>query len=93
MTPLRISHQIAWMNCQKFLHHVWQNFGILKNNKSLYFLDNLKLADVVLVFKKEDNNLAKKYIPVSVLHIVSIIFERQIQKQTISYVDKFLSNF
>lgn len=53
----------------------------------------MKLADVVLVFKKEDNNLAQKYIPVSVLHIVSIIFERQIQKQTISYVDKFLSNF
>ena len=55
--------------------------------------DNLKLADVTPVFKKEDSSLAKNYRPVSVLPLVSKIFGRQLQKQNIPCVDKFLSNF
>ena len=57
------------------------------------FPDNLKLADSTPVFKKKDSNLAKNYRPVNVLPAVSKIFERQLQKQTISYIDQFLSKF
>ena len=72
-----------------FLTNVW-NIEIVSQHK---FSDNLKLADVTPVFKKDDANLTKNYRPVSVLPIVSKIFERLLQKQTISYIDQYLSNF
>ena len=72
-----------------FLTNVW-NIEIVSQHK---FLDNLKLADVTPVFKKDDANLTKNYRPVSVLPIVSKIFERLLQKQTVSYIDQYLSNF
>ena len=61
------------------------------------FPDKLKLADVTPIFKKGDPNnikldsLAKNYRPVSVLPSVSKIFERIMQKQILTYIDKFLS--
>ena len=55
-----------------FLTNVW-NIEIVSQHK---FSDNLKLADVTPVFKKDDANLAKNYRPVSVLPIVSKILER-----------------
>ena len=72
-----------------FLTNVW-NIEIVSQHKFSY---NLKLADVTPVFKKDDANLTKSYRPVSVLLIVSKIFERLLQKQTISYIDQYLSNF
>ena len=69
--------------------NVW-NIEIVSQHK---FSDNLKLADVTPVFKKDDADLTKNYRPVSVLPIVSKIFERLLQKQTISYIDQYLSNF
>ena len=50
---------------------VW-NIEIVSQHK---FSDNLKLADVTPVFKKDDANLTKNYRPVSVLPIVSKIFD------------------
>ena len=72
-----------------FLTNVW-NIEIVSQHK---FSDNLKLADVTTVLKKDDTNLTKNYRPVSELPIVSKIFERLLQKQTISYIDQYLSNF
>ena len=57
------------------------------------FPDNLKLADVTLVFKKDNSNLTKNYRPVTVLPVVSKIFEMQLQKQIMSYIDQVLSKF
>ena len=54
------------------------------------FPDNLELADITPVFKKEICNLTKSYKAVSVLLFVSKIFERQLQKQVI-YINQFLS--
>ena len=71
-----------------FLTNIW-NIEIVSQHK---FSDNLKLADVTPVFKKDDANLTKNYRPVSVLPIVSKIFERLLQKQIISYIDQYLSN-
>ena len=71
------------------LKNIW-NIEIVSQQK---FSDNLKLADVTPVFTKDDTNLTKNYRPVSVLPIVSKIFERLLQKQTVSYIDQYLSKF
>ena len=52
---------------------------------------NLKLADVTPVFKEEDTSLLKNYRPVSVLPVVSKIYERIMKKQILEYIDKYLS--
>ena len=58
--------------------------------KKCQFPENLKLADITPVFKKEDNNLAKNYRPVSVLPTLSKVFEKIMQKQVINHVNTFL---
>ena len=40
------------------------------------FPDNLKLADIIPVFKKKDRLNKENYRPVSVLHSISKIFEK-----------------
>ena len=65
----------------------------IKNNHKKSFPNNLKLANVTpvcvqkRVFKKEYASLLKNYRPVSVLPVVSKIYERTMQKQ---YIDKHL---
>ena len=54
-----------------FLTNVW-NIEIVSQHK---FSDNLKLADVTPVIKKDDANLTKNYRPVSVLPIISKILK------------------
>ena len=46
---------------------------------------------MIPVFKKEDASLLKNYRPVSVLPIVSKIYERIMQKQILEYIGKHLS--
>ena len=48
--------------------------------KKCQFPENLKLAVITPVFKKEDKNLAKNYRPLSVLPALSKVFEKIIQK-------------
>ena len=50
------------------------------------FTENLKLADVTPIFKKKDSLDKKSYKPVSVLPLVSKIFERLMQKQINEYM-------
>ena len=73
--------------CSKTLLQIW-NEEIVTGQK---FPGNLKLADVTPIFKKDDRTSTKNYRPVSILPVVSKIFERIIQKQIISYIDKFIS--
>ena len=40
------------------------------------FPDELKLADVTLIYKKDDPNKSKNYRPLSVLPVVSNVFEK-----------------
>ena len=75
--------------CTKALSNVW-NSEILENHN---FSCKLKLADITPVHKKNDTTLVENYRPVSVLPTVSKIFERIIQKQFSSHVDKFLSPY
>ena len=57
------------------------------------FPNELKLADVTPILKKEDPSRAKNYRPVNVLPSASKIFERILHRQVSSYVDQFLSTF
>ena len=57
------------------------------------FPNELKLADLTPILKKEDPSRAKNYKSVSVLPSVSKVFERILHRQVSSYVDQFLPTF
>ena len=73
----------------KPLQAIW-NDQILKELK---FPDKLKLADITPLHKKLETVLKENYRPVSVLAVVSKIFERIMDKQTDAYMEKYLSKF
>ena len=72
--------------CAKPLNDIW-NKEIMTTN---IFQIIWKLADVTPVFKK-DASLWKNYRPVSVLIVVSKIYETIMQKHILEYIDKDLS--
>ena len=53
----------------------------------------LKLADISPIFKKLENIFVKNYRPISVLPVVSKVFERVMQKQTNDFIEKHLSPY
>ena len=55
------------------------------------FLDELKVADVISVFKKEYPNNKANYRPISLLPIISKIFERVLFEQIEKFSEKILS--
>ena len=57
------------------------------------FPNELKLAYVTPILKKEDPSRAKNYRPASVLPNVSKILERILHRQLSSHVDQFSSTF
>ena len=71
----------------KPLTQIWNNEVIL--NKK--FPSNLKLADITPLFKKLEPILKENYRPVSLLPVVSKIFERIMQKQMKPFMDSHLS--
>ena len=73
--------------CGPALNDIWNNEIITQKS----FHNNLKLADVTPVFKKDDASLLKNYRPVSAAPVVSKICERTMQKPILEYIDKHLS--
>ena len=71
------------------LQGIW-NGEILSTRK---FPSKLKLADVSPIHKKLQKIVKGNYRPVSVLAVVSKIFERIIDKQTNNYIEKYLSRY
>ena len=53
----------------------------------------LKNANITPVFKKGFRGSKDNYPPVSILPIISKIFEKLLSKQIITYMDKFLSKY
>ena len=47
----------------------------------------------MLIFKKDDSRKAKNYRPVSVIPVVSKVFERTMHKQISEYVNQVLSPY
>ena len=56
-----------------------------------YFPDELKVADVITVFKKEDPNNKANYRPITLLPIISKIFKRVLFEQIEKFSEKLLS--
>ncbi len=73
----------------KSLQGIW-NVEILGKRK---FPDKLKLADVSPIHKKLQTVSKINYRPVSVLAVVSKVFERIIDKQTNEYIEGYLSRY
>ena len=57
------------------------------------FSSQLKLADITPIHKKLETIKKENYRPVSLLPVVSKLFERIMQKQMIAYIEKFLSPY
>ena len=57
------------------------------------FPDSLKLADVTPIHKRDNKTTKENYRPVSLLLVVSRLFERDMYNQIINYIDKFLSPY
>ena len=57
------------------------------------FDDGLKYADITPVHKKSDSTDKSNCRPVSVLPVVSKVFERTMRKQIGDYMDKYLSSY
>ena len=72
--------------CALALNIIWNKEIITQKS----FPNNLRLADETPVFKKEDASLLNNYRPVSVLPVVSKIYERI--KQILEYIGKHLSS-
>ena len=74
--------------CSPTLNNIWCE-AIWNCN----FPSKLKLADITAIYKSEDATCVKNYRPVSVLPVVSKVFERIMQGQISSYIEKYLSQF
>ena len=61
---------------------------ILSNNMILTncFPNNLKLGDIIPAYKKDDSNMINNYRPISILPVISKIFERILAKQINDYI-------
>ena len=55
------------------------------------FPNDLKLADISSLYKKDDNMKKQNYRPISLLPAISKVFERIIYNQLIDYISAFLS--
>jgi hypothetical protein len=53
------------------------------------FPDLLKIARVVPVFKSDDRRLLSNYRPISILPILSKVFEKIVYNRLINYIDRF----
>ena len=75
--------------CAPALNNIWNNEIITQK----CFPNNLKLENVTSVFKKEDASLLKNYRPVSVLLVVSKIYENYAEADFKVYRQAFISPF
>ena len=71
------------------LTDIWK-FEIVRGRK---FASQLKLADITPLHKKLETINKENYRPVSLLPVVSKLFERLMQKQMVTYMEKFLSPY
>ena len=71
------------------LHTVWSDEVL----KGLKFPSELKLADVVPAFIKEDSTLAEIYRPIIFLPIISKISQRIMLNQITTYINEYLSPY
>ena len=71
--------------------HLSNFFNKSKNNQ--YYSSMLKVADVTPLHKKDEKTLTKNYRPVSLILIVSKLYERNMYNQIIIYIQIHLSPY
>ena len=71
------------------LSEIWK-VEIVQGRK---FANQLKLGDITPLHKKLENIFKENYRPVSLLPVVSKLFERIMQKQMKTFIETFLSSF
>ena len=86
--PAKLLKQVKGVIIEPLMK-IW-NEEVIKNKK---FPSKLKCADLTPIFKKCDSILKENYRPVSILPVVSKIFERLMQSQMKVYIDKYLSPY
>ena len=79
-----VKHDVA-----KTLADIW-NTEVILNKK---FPSKLKLADITPLHKKLETVLKENYRPISLLPVVSKIFERIMQDQMKNFIEKYLSQY
>ena len=57
------------------------------------FSDELKLADVTPIYKRDDPHKSNNYRPVNVLLVVSKVFEKIMHDQISQYINSFLTPY
>ena len=60
---------------------------------SSYFQSNLEHADITLILKKKDSENVENYSPVSILPVLSKVYERCMYDQMYAYLNKILSKW
>ena len=69
------------ISCE-YMTKIWNEQTIMQKS----FPNELRLADITTILKRDNSTLVKNYSPVSVLSCVSKMFERIIQKQILQYI-------
>ena len=72
-----------------FCFHLTELFNGFVETSS--FPDSMKNADVIPIFKKDDNMNKVNYRPVSLLPTIAKVFERLIHRQLSEYISSFFS--
>ena len=74
--------------CAPYIRNIYNN-----SLKSNFFPNNLKMADIIPGYKKDDKTNKENYSPISILPSVSKIFERIVYNQTYTQTSKYIPLF
>ena len=86
-----ISTKILKQNSEYFANYFFENINFCIENSE--FPSDLKLADVIPIYKKNSRNLKDNYRPVSILSNISKVYERTIYEQLQSHFENIFSKF
>ena len=81
---------------KKMKHIISKPLAEIWNKECVYgkiYPDKLKLSDITPVYKALESSFKKNYRPISVLPIISKLFEKIMDKQIDGYIDQFLSKY
>ena len=86
-----IPTKILKQNSDYFAKYIFENINFCIENSE--FPSDLKLADVIPIYKKNSKSLKDNYRPVSILSNISKVYEKTIYEQLQNYFENFFSKF
>ena len=85
--PIKLLLNYSNMIC----HNLCDIYNSSKNIQK--FPNSLKMADVIPTHKQNEKTFLKNYRPISLLPVVSKLFERKMYEEILTYIDKYLSQY